>query len=333
MTAALWAVAIVLILGMLVYGGGSNASPPLRRVLHRVRDVPLPGSAVRFDYQDLDPDARRLYVAHQGASEIDVVDLETLHPIAAVKGVAQVHGVRLAPDLGKVFATATAHDEVLSIDTHTLQVVGRAATGHFPDGVAYDPVRHLVAVSDKDDGSETLLDAGTMMVVRTVHLGQEVGNVVYDPTSGGLLVAVRPPDELVRVDPSTGAVADRVPLPGCAGAHGVAVDAADRLAFVACAKNNRLSVVDLGEGRQRSLEEVGADPDVLALDPGLGRLYVAAESGVVSVFEFNGGRLRKLGQGRLERRAHSAAVDPRTHQVFFPLEDVGGHPVLRVMTP
>jgi DNA-binding beta-propeller fold protein YncE len=113
----------------------------------------------------------------------------------------------------------------------------------------------------------------------------------------------------------------------------VAVDAADRLAFVACAKNNLLSVVDLGQRRQRSLQKVGGDPDVVAFDPGLGRVYVAAESGVVSVLEVSAGRLRTLGQGRLERRAHSVAVDPRTHEVFFPLEDVGGHPVLRVMTP
>ncbi|HMG27461.1 MAG TPA: YncE family protein, partial [Acidimicrobiia bacterium] len=29
--------------------------------------------------------------------------------------------------------------------------------------------------------------------------------------------------------------------------------------------------------------------------------------------------------------AHSVAVDPATHRVYFPLQDVGGHPMLRVM--
>jgi hypothetical protein len=30
--------------------------------------------------------------------------------------------------------------------------------------------------------------------------------------------------------------------------------------------------------------------------------------------------------------AHSVAVDPTTHLVYVPLEDVGGRPVLRILT-
>ena len=311
---------------------GGSASPPLS--LHLVRDVALSGPAVRFDYQDVDEEARRLYVAHLGASQVDVVDLDALRLVGTVGGVLQVHGVRLAPDLHKVFATATGTDEVLAIDTGTLQIVGRTRTGDFPDGVAYDPGRHLVVVSNKNDGSETVLDARIGTVLHTIHLGQEVGNVVYDPASTDMLVAVRPPDALVRIDPRMGRVKERIKLPGCHGAHGVSVDPPRRRAFVACEDNASLSVVDLEHHRQRSLAKVGQDPDVLAFDPGLARLYVAAESGVVSVFDAGQpGGVRKVGQGRVASRAHSVAVDPPTHRVLFPLEDVDGHPVLRVMQP
>jgi hypothetical protein len=31
--------------------------------------------------------------------------------------------------------------------------------------------------------------------------------------------------------------------------------------------------------------------------------------------------------------AHSISVDPVTHQVYFPLQDVNGGPVLRIMKP
>ena len=37
-----------------------------------------------------------------------------------------------------------------------------------------------------------------------------------------------------------------------------------------------------------STYQVGEDPDVLAYDPGLKRLYVSAESGTVTVFQSNG---------------------------------------------
>src|SRR5260370_238765 len=76
---------------------------------------------------------------------------------------------------------------------------------------------------------------------------------------------------------------------------------------------------------------VGSDPDVLAFDPELKRLYVAAESGVVAVFEEQDGALAQLGWYRAPK-AHSVAVDPATHRVYLPLANVNGHPILRVLT-
>ncbi|MGI8548541.1 MAG: hypothetical protein ACR2M1_14650, partial [Gemmatimonadaceae bacterium] len=72
--------------------------------------------------------------------------------------------------------------------------------------------------------------------------------------------------------------------------------------------------------------------DVLAFDPELKRLYVASESGTESVFEERGQELVSLGSVHASH-AHSVAVDPRTHHVFLPLENVGGRPVLRIMEP
>jgi DNA-binding beta-propeller fold protein YncE len=310
-------------------GGGAPSSLPLRFV----RDVAMPGPAARFDYQDIDVDARRLYIAHLGANDVDVVNLDTLEPAGTVPGVADVHGVRLAPDLHRVFATATGTDEVVSIDTGSQRVVDRARTGRFPDGIGYDPANHLLAVSNKNDGSETVLGASTVRPLRTIRLGKEVGNVTYDASTGAMLAAVRPPDDLVAFDPASGSVNMRIPLPGCDGAHGVYVDPPSRQAFVACENNARLAVVDLEGRRERAVERVGSDPDVLAFDAGLGRLYVAAESGVVTAFAVDGQGVRKLGEGRLAANAHTVAVDPRTHYVFVPLENVDGHPVLRVMRP
>ncbi len=293
----------------------------------------MPGPAVRFDYQDVDVDHRRLYVAHLGAGRVVAVDVDRLTVAGTVGGTANVHGVRVAPDLDRVFATATGTDEVVAIQASSLTVIGRARTGRFPDGVAYDPADRAVFVSDKDDGTETVVDATTLAVRRTLRLAGEVGNVVWDPAEQRMLVAARPPDQLLLVDPDTGQVAGRVDLPGCRGAHGVAVDPLARTAFVACERNGRMAVVDVASLRQRDLQAVGDDPDVLAFDPGLRRLYVAAESGVVAVFDDTGPTVRKLGQAKVADAAHTVAVDPGTHRVFFPLENVHGHPVLRVMAP
>jgi 6-phosphogluconolactonase (cycloisomerase 2 family) len=78
--------------------------------------------------------------------------------------------------------------------------------------------------------------------------------------------------------------------------------------------------------------KVPDDPDVLAWDPALRRLYVAAESGVLSVFWLDGAALKPAGQIRAPH-AQTVSVDPRTHRVYLPLENINGHPVLRIYEP
>jgi DNA-binding beta-propeller fold protein YncE len=73
---------------------------------------------------------------------------------------------------------------------------------------------------------------------------------------------------------------------------------------------------------------------VLAFDTSLRRLYVAAESGEVAVFAEHARGLAKLGQAELAPYAHTVAVDPRTHLVYFPLQRGStGRPQLLIMAP
>jgi DNA-binding beta-propeller fold protein YncE len=301
--------------------------------LTRVRDVSLPGHPTRFDYQTIDTAGRRLYIAHLGDSTLDAIDLDTLRVVATVPKISEVHGVAVAPDLGRVFATATGTNELVTIDTATNRIVARTPTGDFPDGVAYDRDDGLVFVSDKNAGSITVITAGTGSVTATIKVASETGNVTYDPPNRTVYAAARTPDRLVALDPTSRKVTTRIRLSGCDGAHGVYIDPSYQQAFVACERNARLVVVDLRRRRQTANVSVGEDPDVLAFDAALHRLYVASESGVVTVFTTSAKHPKKIGQAHLADAAHSLAVDQVTHSVYFPLQDVGGHPVLRVMRP
>jgi DNA-binding beta-propeller fold protein YncE len=91
-------------------------------------------------------------------------------------------------------------------------------------------------------------------------------------------------------------------------------------------------MVDLQTMKVLSTYQVGEDPDVLAYDPGLKRLYVSAESGTVTIFQNNRKSLTLLGSFEMPH-AHTVSVDPKTHLVYFPLENIDGHPVLRIMQP
>ena len=310
-------------------GGAQTHGLPLEHV----SDIRLPGRSNRFDYQSVDADGRRLYVAHLGDSTLEVIDLETLSVSVTVPRITDVHGVLAAPEIGRVFASATGTNELVTLDASTNQPIGRTSTGDFPDGIAYDSRDDLVLVSNKNAGSAAVLEGRDGRLVRTVQLGREVGNVAYDSASGLVYAAARPPDQLVAFDPTTGMITTRIPVSNCDGAHGIYVQPQTQVAFVACENNAKLVTIDLRRQRPVAVNTVGANPDVLAYDPGLERLYIAAESGIVSVFSTTGRRPHKLGQGHLADGAHSVAVDPVTHLVFFPLARDPHQPGLRIMKP
>jgi hypothetical protein len=71
----------------------------------------------------------------------------------------------------------------------------------------------------------------------------------------------------------------------------------------------------------------------LADDGGRSTLYVACESGTVTMLGASKHGLRKLAEAFLAENAHIVAVNERTHRLYFPLLQPGGTPLLRVMEP
>jgi YVTN family beta-propeller protein len=300
---------------------------------HVAKDLTLPGDTSRWDYQTHDISGHRLYIAHLGASQIVVFDTRLQKVTGVVSGVDQVHGLVVAPDLGRLFASATGRNEVAVVDTTTLRVGAGVGTGGYPDGLAYAPAAGKVYVSNERDSSDTVIDARSMRRLGSVPIGADIGNSQYDSATGMVYVASGGDNHLVVIDPARDAVVERDALPGCEGAHGVQVDVPEQhRVFVACEGNARVVALDLGTRRVTDTMETGPGPDVLALDPGLHRLYVASESGILAVFDA-GQRMRRLGAGSAGPNAHSVSVDPDTHLVYLPLTDVGGHPVLRELAP
>jgi hypothetical protein len=70
--------------------------------LKQVADVPLPGPAVRFDYQSLDASHGRLYIAHMNADQLVVFDTKKREVVENLDGFSSVHGVWAVPEGGIV---------------------------------------------------------------------------------------------------------------------------------------------------------------------------------------------------------------------------------------
>jgi len=146
--------------------------------------------------------------------------------------------------------------------------------------------------------------------------------------------------ELIAIDPVTANVVQRTQLPAtCITPHGMALDTAQEVAYVACvefdAANNiapNLARVDL-----RTMRVIPADPqamrlapkpDIVVLDQSAHVLLVGCKGGV-SIFDERAGHFHKLGDYQMGGNSHSIALDEATQYVYLPM-DVGGRPVLRI---
>jgi DNA-binding beta-propeller fold protein YncE len=302
-------------------------------LLQTVADLPLPGHATRFDYQSFDRATNRLYISHMGDGTLLVVDTRGRRVVAELHGFPVVTGVRVVPELHRLFASVTHTHEVIAVDTEALKIVAHIPDGDFPDGLAYAPEVRKVYVSDESGGHETVIDALANRVVHTIDLGGEIGNTQYDGVSRHIFANVQTRNDLVEIDPATDSIVARHALAGGKSPHGLHIVAPARLAFAACEGDAKLLVIDMETWKVTQVLDTGGEPDVLAFDDALGVLYVATESEIVSVFHLEGKSLEKRGDARVGRDAHSVAVDPATHEVYFPLKNVDGRPLLRIMKP
>jgi len=302
-------------------------------LLRPVADIPLPGGTTRFDYQSLDPITGRLYLSHMGDGTVVVFDTKTDKVLANVPGFPVVTGVLVVPALKSLYASVTRDHAIGVLDTEKLVVSKRIKDGKFPDGLAYSPETHKLFVSDESGGVETVIDTQRNERVDTIEMGGEVGNTQYDPVSHLIYACVQTRNELVEINPQTDKIQARYRLSGGEHPHGLYIDDQHGKAYIACEGDNKLLVFDMKTHTVENVFPVADGPDVLAFDRALQLLYVACESGSVSVFRFSNGKLEKLGNVKVGANSHSVSADSQTHRVYFPLKNVNGSPVLRIMAP
>ena len=112
----------------------------------------------------------------------------------------------------------------------------------------------------------------------------------------------------------------------------MAIDPERRRAFLSCEGNDVLAVFNLETNRVIATLPMAKGADVVQVDPGLGRIYVACASGAISVFQMDDPeRFHKVEDVRVPRKVHSLVVDVRTHRVYAPAEEEDGRPVAKML--
>ena len=309
-----------------------STTKALANGLKLVQEIPLPGPANRFDYQSFDASTGRIYINHMNAGRTVVFSADSNRVVTEIADVPRATGVWAVPSHHQVYISAAGVHEVAIVDDRTLKITNRVGAIRFPDGIAFAPNADKVFVSDESGGADAVIDAKTGTKRSMIELGGEAGNTHYDSVSHCILVAVQTKNQMIAIDPVSEKIVQRYELPGSSEPHGFTLDEDARLLFMSSEGNATLQVIDLRTMKVLAEHKVGDTPDVLAWDPEWRRLYVASEGGVLSAFWLEGTTLEPMGQIRAPH-AHTVSVDPRTHLVYLPLENIGGKPVLRIYQP
>ena len=308
--------------------GAGTAGGPLRKVA----EFELPGPpGKRFDYLTIDEDDNYLLSAHLGAGLLHVIDLRTNSVVKTVRDVPGVEGVAYISEGRKVYTANWGENKIGIIDLASMSVVKRLPTEEKPDGIAYAAPLHKAYVSNERAKAESVIDVRTDTIVKVLRFDSETGVPQYDPVTRKVYVNLQDRNTLAVIDPATDTVVDRYRVDGCRGNHGMAIDAERHRAFLACEGNDTLTVFDLAAHQAIAHFPIAKGADVVMFDPGLGRVYVACSSGIISVFQVDdAAHLRKLQDVPVEPKIHSLAVDLRSHRVYAPAEQEKGRPTSKM---
>src|SRR5512143_1977723 len=85
---------------------------------YKVGDKIKIGGAGQWDYVFIDSDASRLYVSH--GNQTEVIDTATNKLVGTIPETMGVHGIAIAPDLGKGFISNGRSNNVTIFDLKTL---------------------------------------------------------------------------------------------------------------------------------------------------------------------------------------------------------------------
>jgi hypothetical protein len=301
-----------LFLAAAIAGGASNG-------YHVVGRIKVGGEG-GWDYLTVDSAARRLYVSH--ATHVAVIDLDAGKVAGDIPDTPGVHGIAVAPELGRGFTSNGRSNNVTIFDLKTLKPAGQVATGQNPDSIRYDSVSGRVFTFNGRSNDSTAINAKTGAVEGTIALGGKPEFSVADG-KGKVYVNIEDTSEIAEIDARALSVTKRYSLAPCDGPSGLALDAAHRRLFSVC--GNRMMVVsDPDSGKVVANVPIGPGCDGAAFDPDRGLAFSSnGGDGTMTVVRQVAGKYEVQENVPTQRGARTMTIDPATHKVYLPTAEYG----------
>ena len=283
-----------------------------------------------WDYLTADAAARRLYISR--ATHVIVLDLDSGKTVGDIADTPGVHGIALAPDLGRGFVSNGREGTVSIFDLKTLATASKVKVGDNPDAILYDPATRRVFTFNGRSQDSTAIDAEKGTVLGTIKLGGKPEFAVSDG-KGGVWVNIEDKSELVSIDPNKLEVRSKWPLAPCTEPSGLSMDKKNRLLFVGC-DNKMMAVVNADTGKVLATPAIGDGVDATAFDDETGLAFASCGEGVLTlVKEDSPGKFSVAENVPTQAGARTMALDSKTHNVFVVTAKFGPPPAASADNP
>ena len=301
----------------------AGTAPAAAPHYHLLQKVTLGGTG-GWDYLTVDPEARRLYISR--GTHVMVLDADTEKIVGDIPDTNGVHGIALAPKLGRGFTSNGRGNSVTIFDLKTLKPLGTVAVGTGPDCIVYEPKTQRVFTFNGRSNDATAIDAKSGKVVGTITLGGRPEFAAVDG-AGTVYDNLESTSEVVAIDASTLSLKKRWSLAPAESPSGLAIDAKSHTLFSVC-DGGKMVISDAAHGRFSSTALIGNGPDAADFDPGTGLTFSSnGQDGTLSVLReyFQvAGRLSDAAPGcqpvqtvPTQEGARTMALDTKTHRVFL----------------
>jgi DNA-binding beta-propeller fold protein YncE len=296
---------------------------------HLVKTISLPGDK-GWDYALADSSNRRLYVTH--GDRVMVLDMDADTLVGQVAPLQGIHGVALAPNLGRGYISDGKAGAVVSFDLKTLEILKVIPGRDDADAIIFEPATQQVFAFNGDDKSATVIDALTDSVVATLDLG---GKPEFDAVDGKGLVYVNLVDksELLTIDAKGHKIIRR--SPSAPGEHpaSLSMDVEGGNLFSGC-HNQKAVVLDAATGKVKQVLAIGDRVDASVYDPVAGEIFHSCGDGTVSVAQKAAdGSFSVLAPIVTKKGSRTMALDLKTHKLYLASADFEPAPITTTAQP
>jgi hypothetical protein len=282
-----------------------------------IKTVPISGEG-GWDYIYVDSDARRVYVSH--ATQVVVLDADSYEVVGSVSDTQGVHGIAIAPELGRGFTSNGRSNDVTIFDLKTLKTLGTVKTDANPDAIVYDSVSKRVFTFNGRGKNTTAINAADGTVAGTLALGGKPEFAVADG-KGSIFVNNEDTSELIQIDSQKITETHRWPLAPCKSPSGLAMDRKSRRLFAVC-DEKVMAVVNADTGKVVATPTIGEGVDASAFEPATQLAFASNGEGTVTVVhEDSPDKFTVVENVPTKRSARTMGLDLKTHNIFLPAAD------------